>query len=87
MAYILGREELKYDKNRLTRSVQKISLANQMPIGEAENFARQVVNRVESWISDKVEITPAELRTQTAVVMAEYDPEAAYLYENENKFF
>jgi len=87
VTYILGKNELKYNKDRLAKSVKRVSIANQTPTGEAENFAHQVAKKIESWIGNKTEITASELRMQTAAVMADYDPETAYLYENENKFF
>ncbi|MDR0957201.1 MAG: hypothetical protein LBM09_01325 [Candidatus Nomurabacteria bacterium] len=86
MAYVVGSDK-DFDKTRLAKAVHRSAVANSMPTGQAENFARYVVERVEKWIQDKAEITASELRLQTVATMAEYDSDVAYLYENENKIF
>jgi hypothetical protein len=87
MTHIIGKENIEYDRTRLVKSVQKTAVANLTPIGQAEDFAHRVVEKVEKWLNEKTEITAAELRLQTANAMVEYDSETAYLYENENKLF
>jgi len=87
MTHVVGKDYTEYDSERLKESIQQIAVANCTPIGTAENFALNVVQKIKQWIDDKAEITPTELRLQTAEALAKYDPDAAYLYENENNFF
>lgn len=76
-----------YDKTRLNAAVAEIARSNRIRPGDADNLAARVMSKVESWLSDKNEITSYELRLQTALALADFDADAAYLYENENKLF
>ena len=76
-----------YDQERLSEAVTRAARANRMPAGDAENLAAEVVTKVASWLRNKPEITSRELRLATANALANYDNDAAYLYENENKLF
>ncbi|MCL1876506.1 hypothetical protein FWF74_00465 [Candidatus Saccharibacteria bacterium] len=83
----MGKTETEYSSERLHQSIARVAASNRTPLGTAEHFAREVVKKIENWIGNKSEITAAELRLQTAAVLADYDPETAYLYENEDKLF
>jgi hypothetical protein len=87
MTNIISRDAQNFDKDRLAQSIQRVTTANRTPVGEAENFARCVVQRIERWLGDKTEVTGRELRLQTAAALADYDPDAAYFYENEKRIF
>lgn len=88
MARILSETGTKeYDPIRHHEAVAKTARANKMPVGDAENFAKNVVAKVEMWLHDKEEITAEELRAVTAGVMAEYDEDSAYMYGSENRMF
>ena len=76
-----------YDQNRLNLAVQKAARSTRVPSGDAENLAQRVVARVDRWLADKPEITARELRLQTAAALSDYDADAAYFYENQNKLF
>ena len=76
-----------FDRARLEAAVKNAVMANQGPVGIAEDFASRVVRKVESWLEDKTELTAHELRLQTSAAMEEYDPDAAYFYENEKRMF
>jgi predicted alpha/beta superfamily hydrolase len=76
-----------YSSERHHAAVAKTARANGTPSGDAENFAKNVMNKIESWIRDKEEITAEELRAVTAGAMAQYDEDAAYLYGSENRMF
>ena len=83
--YIIRKED--YSSDRLASAVKNSVIANRSRVGQAEDFAARVVHRVESWLGDKTEFTAHELRLQTAVALADYDPDAAYFYENEKRMF
>ena len=88
MTKILSEKSIKnFDENRLAKAVERIAKMNRVPAGDAENISRNVIAKLESWLGDKPEITARELRVATAHVLANYDADAAYLYENENKLF
>lgn len=76
-----------YSRDRHRAAVARTARANGTHPGDAENFAHNVVDKVESWLRDKEEITASELRAVTANVMAEYDEDTAYLYGSENRLF
>jgi len=76
-----------YDEKRLKNAVSRAACANRVPAGDADNLAAKVVAKLQSWTRENPEITSRELRLATAHALAEYDDDAAYLYENENKLF
>ena len=88
MTQILGRKSIaNFDRERLGAAVQRAATANQTPHGNAENSSVKVVAKIEKWLRGKAEITAGELRLQTAEALADFDPDAAYWYKNENKLF
>jgi hypothetical protein len=88
MTSVVGKTTINnYDSERLAQAVHRATTANRTPIGEADDFARHVVKRVEQWLSNKTEITGRELRLQTATVLADYDPDAADYYLTEKMLF
>jgi hypothetical protein len=87
MTHVISKATEKYDRGRLTRAVRCAARANRTPIGDAENFAMQVAERIEHWLADKSEITGRELRLQTANVLADYDADAADYYLTEKMLF
>ncbi len=84
-SHVIRKED--YDSDRLAAAVKQATLANHGLIGQAEDFAAHVIGRIETWLGDKTEFTAHELRLQTAAALADYDPEAAYFYENEKRMF
>lgn len=76
-----------YDQERLNRAIKTAVTANRASVGQAEDFARRVVVKVETWLADKTEFTGRELRLQTAAALADYDADAAWFYENEKTMF
>jgi len=87
MTNVIGKVATDYDRERLGTAVERAAMANRMRPGDAANFARRVVDRIDCWLADKTEITGQELRLQTASALATYDPDTAYLYENEKRLF
>lgn len=83
--YVIRKED--YSSDRLAGAVKNAVIANHSREGQAEDFAMRVVHQVESWLGDKTEFTAYELRLQTAAALADYDPDAAYFYENEKRMF
>lgn len=76
-----------FDSARLEAAVKNAVTANRSSVGLAEDFASRVVGKIERWLEDKTEFTPNELRLKTAAALADYDPDAAYFYENEKRMF
>lgn len=88
MTKILGEKNaMNYSPERNHAAIAKAARANGIPSGDAENFAKTVMAKIQNWIRDKEEITAGELRAATAGAMAEYDEDAAYLYGSENRMF
>ena len=87
MVKVVGQGNDNFDSERLEHAVQRAVMSNQSPSGQAEDFASLVVAKINHWLSDKTEVTSRELRLQTAAALADYDPETAYLYENEKSLF
>jgi transcriptional regulator NrdR family protein len=85
MTSVVGKTTEDYNRERLARAVKRAATANRTPVGDAENFVRHVVERVERWLANKTEITGHELRLQTAAALTDYDADAAYFYENEKR--
>lgn len=76
-----------YNKIRLEQAVKNAVTANRSTVGQADDFASRVLLKVEEWLQDKTEFTSHELRLKTAAALSDYDPEAAYFYENEKRMF
>ena len=87
MINVVGKTTEDYSRERLKKAVRRAVTANRTPLGDAETLAHQVMEKIERWLSDKTEITGRELRLQTAEALANYDTDAAYLYENEKRLF
>ncbi len=87
MVKVIGKGSKDFDSDRLARAVQRAALANNEPAGQAEDFSKRVIDKINAWLNDKTEITRQELRMQTVAALAHYDPETAYLYENEKRMF
>ena len=51
--------------------------------GEAETIASHVCNQVEAWANQFSEITEDDLKRKTVSSLENYQPDAAYLYQNE----
>ena len=76
-----------YSQDRLEQAIKKAVTANHSSIGQAEDFAGRVIAKIEDWIENKTEFTSRELRLQAAAALSDYDPDAAYFYENEKMIF
>ena len=88
MIRILGDTFAKnYNEERLALAVARAAKANRVPAGDADNLAAKVIAKLTGWLANKTEITARELRLQTATVLADYDEDTAYLYENEKRLF
>lgn len=81
------KDSTEYDRDRHQAAVARTARANGAHSGDAENFARNVIDKIETWLRNKEEITASELRAATASAMAEYDEDTAYLYGSENRLF
>jgi len=87
MVNVVGGKTENYDREQLEKAIRRAVMANRTPIGDAEIRVQQVVERIEHWLADKTEVTDHELRLQTAVVLGDYDTDAADYYLTEEKLF
>ncbi|MCL2451553.1 hypothetical protein FWD20_01600 [Candidatus Saccharibacteria bacterium] len=87
MINVVGKTTNEYDHERLSKAVKHAVCANRTPIGDAENCAQRVIERVEHWLADKTEVTGRELRLQSAAVLSDYNADAADYYLTEKMLF
>lgn len=73
-----------YDKSKLFKSVTAACLSTRDPQGQAETTASQVCLKVEKWLASHPEVTSNDIRRITALHLKKYQPEAAYLYEQQH---
>lgn len=73
-----------YDKSKLHKSVVAACLSTREPKGQAEITANEVCTKVEKWLEKHPEVTSNDIRRITALHLKKYQPEAAYLYEQQH---
>ena len=72
-----------YDRSKLQKSIITACLSARTPKGQAEKTAHEVCNKVEIWLANHPEVTSNDIRRITAEQLKKYEPEAAYLYEQQ----
>lgn len=72
-----------YDKRKLFASIYASCLSVRTPAGEAELTAERICKDIIPWLSSKVEVTSADIRRRAAKHFVIYNPDAAYMYENQ----
>ncbi|MDR1969735.1 MAG: hypothetical protein LBQ11_00075 [Candidatus Nomurabacteria bacterium] len=87
MISVVGKVVEDYNRERLSAAIRRAVTTNRMPVGDAENCASRVIERIEGWLADKTEITGRELRLQSATVLSDYDSDAADYYLTEKMLF
>src|SRR5690606_2954498 len=71
---------LPYDRAQLATSVYQACMKAFGYVGEAEDTAVAVCKQVESWLTDKQEVTKSDIARQAARALSHYNPRAAYEY-------
>jgi transcriptional regulator NrdR family protein len=71
-----------FNTKKLHSSVYAACLSVRSPEGHADQTATHVCSLVETWCTNKPEVTSADIRRQAAKALAVYHPEAAYLYQH-----
>lgn len=71
-----------FDPEKLRASIMAACLSVKTPIGEAEQLANQVCERVIEWCNQRGEVTSADLRRVAGQVLEKFHAEAAYLYRH-----
>jgi len=72
-----------FKKGKIFNEVFGACLSASCLQGEAETIASHVCNQVEAWANQFSEITEDDLRRKTVSSLENYQPDAAYLYQNE----
>ena len=75
------RETEKYINDKLHRSIVAACLSVHTPEGQAKMNADIVCETVIEWLMDKNEVTSHDIRIVAARKLKIFNPEAAYLYE------
>jgi len=73
-----------YNRSKLQSSIITACLSTRSPKGQAEKTASEVCDNVEKWLSSHPEVTSKDIRKVTAEHLKKYQPEAAYLYEQQH---
>ncbi len=84
-AYVIKRSSKDiqaFDGSKLESSITAACLAVRAFEGEAVNVAQRVRADVSRWLSDKSEVTSADIRRVASECLQVYHPEAAYMYEH-----
>lgn len=72
----------KFDPLKLHRSIVAACLAVRAFEGEAHLTAEHVCQHVIDWVISKQEVTTEDIRRVSSRHLADYHPEAAYMYEH-----
>lgn len=83
-AYVVKRamHSEQFDPLKLHHSVVAACLAVRSLEGEAHVTAEHVCRRVIQWLTNKSEVTSADIRRVAATHLQTFHPEAAYMYEH-----
>lgn len=86
LSYVVKRQGKRpteaYDRNKLRASIVAACLSVRTPEGQAEVTADAVCDIVDTWLSDKPEVTSDDIRRKAASALVRYHPEAAHLYKH-----
>jgi hypothetical protein len=83
MKYVVGGgTSNQYDAMRLMNSVVGSCRPVRIPEGEADDLAKHVARRIETWLTGKTEVTDRDLRAQTGAALERLCPDAAYYHLN-----
>lgn len=69
-------------RGKLKKSVHAVCLSVSDFGGAAEVTAEEVVQQIEDWLEDKIEVTSQDVRLATAEKLHVYSPAAALVYSN-----
>jgi len=71
----------RFDRDKLHSSIVAVCISVRAPQGHAEVTAHSVCDAVAVWLTDRPEVTSADIRAVAGKHLKRYHPEAAYLYE------
>lgn len=75
----------KFDPQKLHRSIQATCLSVHVPEGQSQLIADLVTEAVSRWVKDKSDVTSQDIRTKAAEALSIHNPDAAYLYKNNQR--
>ncbi len=74
-----------YDPTKLHESIYATCLSVHVPEGQAEHLAELVTGAVTRWTKDKPDVTSRDIRIKAAEALKIHNPDAAYLYKNNQR--
>lgn len=72
-----------FDRSKLQKSILATCLSLRTPEGQAEEIAKKVTDKVESWAKTRQEVTSADIRRIGAEALKKFHSEAAFLYKQQ----
>jgi len=76
------RQSEAFQAAKLHQSIVAACLSVRTPEGEAEIIGQHVVKGVVEWLTQKPEITSADIRRKASEILEILHPEAGYLYKH-----
>jgi transcriptional regulator NrdR family protein len=70
-----------FTRDKLHASIVAACLSARNPEGQAESTARKVCDAVMGWLTSKFEVTSHDIRRVASTNLEQFDPDAAYLYQ------
>lgn len=71
-----------FDRSKLHRSIVAACLSVRTPRGQADDIASKACDGVIIWLTNRPEVTSADLRRKAADTLQVHHPEAAYIYRH-----
>lgn len=71
-----------YHRDKLHASIVAACMSVHSTISQAESTAHAVTDNVESWLENKPEVTSSDIRNIASQFLHTYNPDAAYIYKN-----
>lgn len=71
-----------YDERKLYASIYSSCLSVREPAATAELVASKVCEEVDGWLSNKHEVTSADIRKMASISLHNYNQDAAWIYRH-----
>lgn len=74
-----------FDTRELEKDILREAKVLHIPIGTAEAIAQKTAKQVEKWIKKRPAVTVSDINQRTAIEIAKYNTDLAYVYQNRDK--
>ena len=70
-----------FDERKIYASVYAACINTSLEKEEAEKIANKISDSIKSWVKDKKEVNSSDIFEETASLLEEINPDAAFMYK------